>query len=419
MEQKLHTPKGVKDLYPEECEKKAILRESLLEVIRRYGYKDIETPEFEYLDLFRKDKGYVASGELYKFFERHGKCLVLRPDITPSVARAAASINSLEKFPVRFCYAGNTFVNKYEYHDQSKENTQIGAELIGITSEEVDAELIAIAIDCLKKTELIDFSITIGHTDFVRSLLKSAKLSNDIREEIEVLLRGRNYFGLDEILSTVDVDPSVKRIFHKLSNLTGDVSVLKEAEKYAIDDRAKKALRRLQKVYDILSIYGCQHYVTFDLGLYGEHSYYSGIVFHAHTYKTKKVIMRGGRYDYLLGKLGKAAPAAGFSIMIDDLLRALDKQKIPIETSTSNIIVYSKELLKTAIYFATRLRANGKHIEMLKISGTHTKEEYVAYAKRTNAMSLLYMNDGNVISLTNLETGAEKLIDISEKTSLV
>ncbi len=419
MEHKLHTPEGVKDLYPEKCEKKAILRESLLEVIRRYGYKDIETPEFEYIDLFRKEKGGISNGELYKLFDRQGKCLVLRPDITPSIARAATRMGSLEKFPVRLCYTGNTFINHYEYHDSSKESTQIGAEQIGITSEEADVELLAIAIDCLKKTELIDFNVTVGHTDFIRSLLKSVKLSGDIREEIEVLLRGRNYFGLNEILSTLDIDPTIKRIFHKLPNLTGDISILKEAEKYVVDDRGKKALVRLKRVYDILSLYGCEHYVTFDLGMYGEHSYYSGIIFHAHTYQTKKVIMRGGRYDHLLGRLGKAAPAVGFSIMIDELLYALEKQKVPFETSSTNMIVYSKELLKTAIYFATKLRENGKYIEMIQISGTHTKEDYIAYANQTHAMSLLYMNDENVISLTNLETQTEKLIDISDKLSLM
>lgn len=419
MEQKLHTPEGVRDIYPEECKKKAVLRESLLEVIRRYGYKDIETPDFEYLDIFRKETGVVSCGELYKFFDRHGKCLVLRPDITPAVARATAAMYSSEEFPIRLCYAGNTFVNNYEYRESSKENTQVGAELIGIDSDEADAELLAMAIDGLKKTELIDFNITLGHTDFVNSLLKASKLSNDIREEIEVLLRGRNYFGLDEILSTIDIDPSIKRIFHKLPDLSGNVEILKEAEKYTIDDRARKAILRLQNVYEVLSVYGLEQYITFDLGMYGDHSYYSGIVFHAHTYKTKKVIMRGGRYNHLLGKFGKTAPAVGFAIMIDDLLHALDKQQIPIETSATNIIVYSKELLKTALYFATKLRENGKHIEMFKISGSHTKEDYVSYGKRTNAMSLLYMNDENVISLTDLVTDKESLIDISDKISLI
>ncbi len=419
MEEKLRTPERVKDLYPEKYEKKAILRESLLEVIRRYGYKDIETPEFEYLDFFRKEKEIISHGELYKFFDRQGKCLALRPDITPLVAKAAAASNSPDEFPLRFCYTGNTFINDYENHGCSKENTQLGAELIGIPSEEADAELLAMSIDCLRKTELIDFNITIGHTEFIHSLLKSAKLNSDIQEEIEVLIRGRNYFGLEEILSTLDIDPTVKRIFHKLPDLIGDVSVLKEAEKYVVDDRAKRALLRLHRVYDTLSLYGYENYVSFDLGLYGEHSYYSGIVFHAHTYQTKEVIMRGGRYDHLLGKLGKAAPAAGFSIMIDTLLSALEKQKVPFETSASNIIVYSKELLKTAIYFATKLRENGKHIEMFKISGTHTKDTYVAYAKQIHAKSLLYMNDENVISLTNIETETEKLIDISDKKGLI
>ncbi len=419
MEQKLHIPEGVRDIYPTECKKKIVLQESLLEVIRRYGYQDIETPDFEYLDVFRKEARKGSSRELYKFFDRNGDCLVLRPDITPSVARATAMLSSLEEFPVRLCYSGNTYSNTYKYHEHLKENTQVGTELIGIDSEEADAELLAMSVDLLKKTELIDFSITVGHADFINSLLKASKLRGEIREEIEVLLRGRNYFGLDEILSTIDIDPSVKRVFHKLPELSGNIDILNEAEKYAIDDRARKAISRLQKVYEVLSVYGFEKYITFDLGIYGEHPYYSGIVFHAHTFKTKNAIIRGGRYDHLLGKFGKAAPAAGFSVMIDDLLNALDKQQIPIETPSTNIIVYSKELLKTALYFATKLRSKGKHIEMFKISGSYTKEDYIAYGKRTHAMSLLYMNDENIVSLTDLKTEKESLIDISDKISLI
>ena len=91
MEQKLHTPEGVRDIYNRECETKLALQKNLSTVLHLYGYQDIQTPTFEYYDVFREEIGSTSTQELYKFFDRDGNILALRPDITPSVARAAAS----------------------------------------------------------------------------------------------------------------------------------------------------------------------------------------------------------------------------------------------------------------------------------------------------------------------------------------
>ena len=101
MEQKLHTPEGVRDIYSTECQKKLAVQEKLHELLHLYGYQDIQTPTFEYFDVFRKEIGTIASKELYKFFDREGNTLVLRPDITPSIARAAATLFEEEDYPIR------------------------------------------------------------------------------------------------------------------------------------------------------------------------------------------------------------------------------------------------------------------------------------------------------------------------------
>ena len=85
MEQKLHTPEGVRDIYSRECEIKLTLQKKLNQVLHLYGYRDIQTPTFEYYDVFREEIGSTSTQELYKFFDREGNILALRPDITPSV----------------------------------------------------------------------------------------------------------------------------------------------------------------------------------------------------------------------------------------------------------------------------------------------------------------------------------------------
>ena len=87
MEKLLHTPEGVRDIYNVECGKKLALENRLKKTLHLFGYHDIQTPTFEYFDVFRKEIGTIPSKDLYKFFDKEGNTLVLRPDITPSIAR--------------------------------------------------------------------------------------------------------------------------------------------------------------------------------------------------------------------------------------------------------------------------------------------------------------------------------------------
>ena len=105
-------------------------------ILRISGYSD---SDFEYFDVFRKEIGTISSRELYKFFDREGDTLHFGPDITPSIARAAATLFETEDFPIRLCYVGSTFINHSSYQGRLKESTQLGAELIGIDSVEADA----------------------------------------------------------------------------------------------------------------------------------------------------------------------------------------------------------------------------------------------------------------------------------------
>ena len=233
MEQKLHTPEGVRDIYSKECEIKLALQKKLSTVLHLYGYQDIQTPTFEYYDVFRKEIGSISTRELYKFFDRDGNILALRPDITPSVARAAATLFEGEDMPIRLCYAGNTFINHTSYQGRLKENTQLGAELIGLDSIEADAEMLAMVVDGLKQTGLKEFQVNIGHVDFIQSLLETTGFEEEEMEELRTLITNRNYFGVDEILDNKNVKGSVKEAFHTLPELMGGPEILEQAARLA------------------------------------------------------------------------------------------------------------------------------------------------------------------------------------------
>lgn len=80
----IHTPEGVRDSYNAECRKKLAVQNKILDTLYLYGYEHIQTPSFEFFDIFSKDRGSVSSQEMFKFFDRDNNTLVLRPDMTPA-----------------------------------------------------------------------------------------------------------------------------------------------------------------------------------------------------------------------------------------------------------------------------------------------------------------------------------------------
>ena len=156
----LHTPEGVRDIYSTECVEKKIIENKLHDVCRLYGYNDIQTPSIEYFDVFSKERGSVPSNEMFKLFDRYGNTLVLRPDMTPSIARAAAKYFEDHILPIKLCYVSNTFINVSKYYQgRLKENTVIGAELIDDASIDADYEIICMVIDCIPSAAQIQKSL--------------------------------------------------------------------------------------------------------------------------------------------------------------------------------------------------------------------------------------------------------------------
>lgn len=412
MEQKLHTPEGVRDIYNKECETKLALQKKLSTVLHLYGYHDIQTPTFEYYDVFREEIGSTSTQELYKFFDREGNILALRPDITPSVARAVATLFETENFPIRLCYAGNTFINYKSYLGRMKENTQLGAELIGLDSIEADAEMIAMVVDGLKKVGLNEFQISIGHVDFIQELMNAAELQEKESQEIRTLITNRNYFGIEELLDGRNVKKSVKDAFALLPELSGGPEILEKALEAAPDLNARHAITRLQQIYRLLCLYGAADHVSFDLSMIGSYGYYTGVIFRAYTYGTGDAVVRGGRYDNLLEKFGKKTPSIGFAVIIDELMSALSRQHISVETVQQNLIVYTEATEEKAIALACRFREKGRNIELIKRENDEERKLYEEYARRTAAAAMLFLRDDNKIEMMNLRTGEEKIADL-------
>ena len=266
--QLLHTPEGVRDIYNEECERKIILEGRLLSVMKSYGYHPIQTPTFEFFDIFGKEIGTTPSRDLYKFFDREGNTLVLRPDITPSIARCASKYYMEQAIPIRLCYTGNTFRNNSSYQGRLKENTQSGAELIGDGSVEADAEMLALSAQLLQAAGLKEFQLSVGHADFLRGLFEAAHLEEEVMEEIRNLLLNRNLYGVQEVVEQHVQDDNLKHLFTLLSDVMLDKEKITAAKVWAQDfPRVLNALTRLEQLDELLELYKIHKYISYELAM--------------------------------------------------------------------------------------------------------------------------------------------------------
>ena len=391
--QLLHTPEGVRDIYNDECEKKLILQDELLKVQKQYGYHPIQTPTFEFFDTFGREIGTTPSKDLYKFFDREGNTLVLRPDITPSIARCAAMYFGEENMPIRLCYMGNTFLNNNSYQGRLKESTQLGAELLGDSTVDADAEIIAMVIDCLKKAGLKEFQLSVGHAEFFRGLTDAAGLNEEQEEELHDLISNKNYFGVTEFAETLNLNDDLKALFGMLGNLYTGADELQTAKKYAdAYPRILNAIERLEELHQVLKIYGIDKYVSVELGIVSNYQYYTGIIFAGYTFVSGEPIVKGGRYDELLTYFGKESASIGFAIVIDQLMAALSRQKIEIPVQYQNeLIIYGQEMRSEAVKKATELRKCGSNVELMARDISKTEEDYRAYAEQNHCVNVTFM----------------------------
>ncbi len=361
----LHTPVGLRDCVGAEMAQKQTILGRIGDKMRLYGYEQLETPTIEFFDVFSNEVGTTPSRELYKFFDKEGNTLVLRPDFTPSVARVASRYFRGETAPLRFCYRGSAFYNHAsDLQGKLRETTQIGAELMNEPSVHADAEMIALLIESLLSTGLQEFRISIGNAEYFRGLCREADLSAEDEAELRDAISRRNYFAAEDLLKSRGYDRSVRDKFLSFADFLENGQELGRLLESAGSERTREALERLISLDGVLREYGVADHVNYDLSLLSKYNYYTGVIFKAYTYGTGEPVAAGGRYDRLLSFFGMNAPAVGAMIAVDPLMEALRRQKIevsvPEEAQTVSYQAGDDASFRTSLRQAASLRAQGK-----------------------------------------------------------
>jgi ATP phosphoribosyltransferase regulatory subunit len=415
-------PKGARIYLPDEAARKRYVETRLFDVFRRWGYREVVTPTFEFSDVLEVGTDVAVRESMFKFVDREtGRMLALRADITPQIARVVATRLRDEPKPVRLAYVTNVFRYDEPRVSHYREFYQAGVELIGLEKPEAEVEIIAMAIEGLRALGLDRFQIDLGHPDFFRGLLEEATPDSAKRREIRDALARKDASTLARLVQELAPPAPVAEALLALPTLFGREIVLERAAKLAHTDRGKRALANLAEVYRLLKIYGLAESVLLDLGEVRGFDYYSGLYFEAYIAGFGASIAGGGRYDDMLGRFGYDCPAVGFAFDVARALAIMETQRGTVELPGPDffIIDFTKE--KTAaLSLARRLRDLGASVARDIIS--RGLDESIEYARAQRVRHVLVVGSprteaGELLVLDLKQGAAERKVPVAEVLS--
>jgi len=361
MNSRVAIPKGVRVFTPEETAQRRVVEERLLSVFQRWGFREIVTPTFEYLEVFEKPSGEDDADQIFKFVDRQtGRLLALRVDITPQVARLVATTLREAPLPLRLAYAATVFRHHEPRAGRQREFRQIGVELIGLDLPEADAEMIAMAIEGCRAVGLTAFQIDVGQVEIVRGLLNVLRPPETLRPRLVSAIRRKDPLELELLLKESPGDAAVTEAILALPGLYGRREILEKAAALELPPASRAALANLQEVVTILENYGLAEYVILDLAEASAFEYYTGVVFGAFARGLGYQLASGGRYDNLLGQFGVPRAATGFCFDLERVMGALAAaQTLPVVSGPDVLLIDFSPDKRIAHRLARLLRERG------------------------------------------------------------
>ena len=272
------------------------------------------------------------------------------------------------------------------------------------------------AVNSLLSTGMTDFKITIGDVAFFKGILEETGLPEEVCQELQERIGNRDFVGAEAIVTSHEMPKNIRQLFIELPKLVGTLSVLAYAKRLTKNRQAKRAITRLQDLFQVLRYYHIEDYVSFDLGMVNQLNYYTGIIFRGFTNDSGYTIVDGGRYDNLVKQYGCPMPAVGFCIKISEVVSAVLKKGIEVPTKTAKTLVaYTMEGRSTAFQIANEYRHYGQLVETSLLGEDMT--ENMEYAKSKNMTHILYFVDSinmKVVSLSDEMGGFTVDITVDE-----
>ncbi len=394
-------PPGLRDVLPPEAARRRRVIVQLREEFRRWGYREVATPTLEYLDTLVHGAGPSMQDQLFKIVDSGGELLALRPDMTLPIARMAATrLLPGAATPLRLAYVAPVFRGQEGGGGKSREFTQAGVELLGDGSLDADAEVIALAAECLRRVRVTNAVVNVGHLGFLDDLLSG--LGAEEVEEIRVRLYRKEFAGIEQAAS----DQTLARLLRNLPTLHGPEAIT-SAREFARTPRAQEALDDLDGLVARLQEYGVGDLVSIDLSIIRDFTYYTGIVFEAYGTGTGYPLLGGGRYDGLLARFGAACAATGFALEVDRVLEAAPGDG---PTPPDLLLAADGSDRAQAVALAQELRGLGRRVTV-RLGGDWAQAMRQAEAEGISGVGWI---EGAQVRFYERRTGREQMMDRRE-----
>jgi ATP phosphoribosyltransferase regulatory subunit len=299
------------------------IEDTAMSVFESWSYEEVITPSVDYYDLFEQGMGHKEAQRGFRFTDNDGRLLALRPDVTSSVARMAATLLAERPRPLRFCYAAPVFRQQPQSHAEwRRENTQLGCELIGVNGKSADLEVLRLANEILSRLDLqTTYCITINNVEIFNGVAAHLELTTPARERLRRLIDTRETAELQRFLDSCS--NSEGRAFSQPTQLTGSSEVIRAARNVITNSRSIAALDSLEELWTEIESLGLADRFEIDLSDVSSLDYYTGLSLRVFVDGAGTSVGRGGRYDGLTGNFGRAEPAVGFVLNLDALTEVL------------------------------------------------------------------------------------------------
>lgn len=411
-------------MLPEEVQVKRRIEDTIREVYRLYGYQEVETPTVEYLSLFEAKSGEEIRHRMFKLVDVHGRRLVLRPEVTASIARLVATKLSKYPTPLRLGYIADCYRYDEPQWGRRRRFWHGGLELFGSSDPMSDVEIVLASHEVFRRLNILNMWFRLGHVGILRGILGGAgvEIKNqdliltmlDRKMAAEALSRIRELAGLE-----------AENTVQQLIQLKGGEEIIGKAyDLLSPWPKAVKANENLQEIVGELSSVEPSISFKVDYGFARGLEYYTGFIFEQGVEGVDISFNGGGRYDGLVGLFGgRETPAVGCAIGITRLMGHLLSGMAATRKEEAGVMisVLSDQTRRYALSVAKSLRNTG--IPAIVDVTRKRVPDAISLAVKKNIRYLVLVGEkeykGNTITLRDLSERRQYEVRVDELANLL
>ena len=310
----LQLPRGAESLHLEDAYVHHQMVRRIFSLFSSWGYLPLETPVLDFFDVYQPLMEDGAVQQVYRLVDRDGDLLMLRSDITLFMAKQVAVALEGMRLPVRVCYF-DTILRHHDSEEMSRnEFYQVGAELVGRSGARANLEVLALLNRLLEELGLVRAVVHVGSRRLVEACLPEA--GTDAHRALRRAVLARDWPAVGELFGNrAGMAARARELF---SCIAPPHEFARGLDSWCVG-WPRPVTAELEQIAELVTTaaqLAPPSRFRIDLSEVGSQPYHSGLVFSVYTTGIGTAIAAGGRYDRLLGTFGRAAPAAGFSLLL-------------------------------------------------------------------------------------------------------